>query len=90
MRLTELTGKEIVNLANGARLGMVGESDLVVDAQTGRVSSIILPRKGNFFSFWVEKQQQLVIPWEAVRRIGREVIIVDIDQANLNFRRHLL
>ncbi|MGB9903888.1 MAG: YlmC/YmxH family sporulation protein [Desulfotomaculales bacterium] len=90
MRLTELTGKEIVNLANGARLGMVGESDLVVDAQTGRVSSIILPRKGNFFSFWVERQQQLVIPWEAVRRIGREVIIVDIDQANLNFRRHLL
>ncbi|MGQ9824765.1 MAG: YlmC/YmxH family sporulation protein [Desulfotomaculales bacterium] len=90
MRLTELTGKEIVNLANGARLGMVGESDLVVDAQTGRISSIILPRKGNFFSFWVERQQQLVIPWEAVRRIGREVIIVDIDQANLNFRRHLL
>jgi YlmC/YmxH family sporulation protein len=90
MRLTELTGKEIVNLANGSRLGMVGESDLVVDAQTGRVSSIILPRKGNFFSFWVERQQQLVIPWEAVRRIGREVIIVDIDQANLNFRRHLL
>lgn len=89
MRLAELTGKEIVNLADGARLGMVGESDLVIDAQTGRVLSIILPRKGNFLSFWVEKQQ-LVIPWEAVRRIGKEVIIVDIDQANLNFRRHLL
>mgnify|MGYP000660477056 CR=1 FL=1 len=89
MRLAELTGKEIVNLADGARLGMVGESDLVIDAQTGRVLSIILPRRGNFLSFWVERQQ-LVIPWEAVRRIGKEVIIVDIDQANLNFRRHLL
>lgn len=89
MRLFELTGKEIVNLANGARLGVVGESDLAIDAETGRVCSIILPRKGNLLNFWVDRQQ-LIIPWEAVRRIGREVIIVEIDQANLNFRRHLV
>lgn len=89
MRLIELTGKEIVNLYNGARLGVVGESDLAIDTETGRIRSIILPRKSNLLSFWVEKQQ-LIIPWEAVRKVGKEVIIVDLDQANLNFRRHLL
>ncbi len=89
MRLVELTGKEIVNLYNGARLGVIGESDLAIDAETGRIRSIILPRKGNLLNFWVDKQQ-LIIPWEAVRKIGKEVIIVDLDQANLNFRRHLL
>jgi len=89
MRLFELTGKEIVNLTNGARLGVVGESDLAVDTETGRICSIILPRKGNLLNFWVDRQN-LIIPWEAVRRIGKEVIIVEIDQANLNFRRHLV
>ncbi len=89
MRLFELTGKEIVNLANGVRLGVVGESDLAIDAETGRVCSIILPCKGNLLNFWADRQQ-LIIPWEAVRRIGKEVIIVELDQANLNFRRHLV
>jgi YlmC/YmxH family sporulation protein len=89
MRLVELTGKEIVNLYNGARLGVIGESDLVIDAETGRIRSIILPRRGNLLNFWVDRQQ-LIIPWETVRRIGEEVIIVELDQANLNFRRHFI
>ncbi|MGQ9513085.1 PRC-barrel domain-containing protein, partial [Thermodesulfitimonas sp.] len=39
MRLGELIGKEIVNLYDGARLGVVGESDLTIDAETGQVHS---------------------------------------------------
>lgn len=88
MRLGELAGKEIVNLYNGARLGVVGDSDVAIDAESGHVRSIILPRKGNFVSFWVDKQQHLVIPWEAVKKVGAEVIIVDLDQTNLNFHRY--
>lgn len=88
MRMGELTGKEIVNFFNGARLGIIGESDMIFDAESGRIHAIILPRKGNLINFWVDKQQ-LTIPWEAIRKIGKEIIIVDIDQANLNFRRHL-
>ncbi|MDQ0286636.1 YlmC/YmxH family sporulation protein [Desulfofundulus luciae] len=89
MRLTELAGKEIVNIYDGARLGVVGESDVAIDIETGQVQSIILPRRGNPISFWFDRQQ-LVIPWEAVRKIGSEVIIVDLDQANLNLRRYSL
>ena len=29
-------GKEIVNIYNGARLGVVGESDLAIDLETGK------------------------------------------------------
>ncbi|MCL6634145.1 MAG: YlmC/YmxH family sporulation protein [Peptococcaceae bacterium] len=88
MRMGDLAGKEIVNIYNGARLGVVGESDMAVDIESGEIRSIILPRRNNFFSLWVDRQQ-LVIPWEAVRKIGSEVIIVELDQTSPNYRRFL-
>jgi YlmC/YmxH family sporulation protein len=77
MRLTELMGKEVVNIFNGARLGVIGESDLTIDADSGHVHAIILPRRGNIVSMWSERQQ-LTIPWDAVRKIGTEVVIVEL------------
>jgi len=87
--MAELAGKEIVNLYDGARLGVVGESDLVIEPGSGKITSILIPRKNNFISLWVDRQH-MVLPWEAVKKIGFEVIIVDLDQTNLNFRRHLV
>lgn len=81
MRLGELAGKEIVNLCTGARLGVIGESDLVIDGESGFVRSIILPRRTNLLNLWLDRQQ-LVIPWEAVRKIGSEVVVVELDQMN--------
>lgn len=87
MRLGELVGKEIVNINNGARLGVVGESDVTIDVETGAICSIILPRRSNFINMWVDKQQ-MIIPWESIRKIGEEVIIVEIDQANPLFQKY--
>ncbi len=87
MRLGELVGKEIVNIYNGARLGVIGESDLTIDIESGTVCSIILPRRNNFINMWVDKQQ-IVIPWDAIRKIGEEVIIVEMDQATPIFQRY--
>jgi len=89
MRMCDLVGKEIVNIYNGARLGVVGESDLTIDTESGEILSIILPRKNNLINLWVDRQQ-LVIPWEAVKKIGSEVIIVELDQTNPNYRRYFI
>jgi len=89
MRMSELVGKEIINFYDGGRLGTVGESDLVIDLDSGRVQSLILPGKTNLLSFWGD-QQQMVIPWEAVKKIGAEVIIVELDRTNLRGRRYML
>ncbi|MGI6555417.1 MAG: YlmC/YmxH family sporulation protein [Bacillota bacterium] len=78
MRLSDLLGKEVVNLLDGSRLGVVGDSDLVIDNASGQIESIILPHRGGLKSLFGD-QQELVIPWEAVRRIGSEVIIVELD-----------
>lgn len=87
MRMGELVGKEIVNICNGSRLGVVGDSDMAINVDSGEIQSIILPRKSNFINLWIERQN-LVIPWEAVRKVGSEVIIVELDQSSPLYRRY--
>ncbi len=77
MKLSELMGKEIVNIYNGARLGTIGDSDLVVDGQTGNIDSIILPGKIGILNLLKEKGY-MEIPWKSVRKIGDEFIIVEL------------
>lgn len=87
MRLNDLVGKEMVNIYDGMRMGTVGESDMVVDQESGQIVSIILPNRGNMLNFWTDRQK-LVIPWESVKKIGREVIVVDIDYTHMRLKSH--
>lgn len=74
MELSRLSRKEIINLHDGARLGFVGDSDLIIDHQTGNIESIIISPKG----MKSRMTRELVIPWAAIKKIGDEVLIVDI------------
>ncbi len=87
MRLSELGGKEIINIFDGARLGTIGDSDLVIDPESGEIESIILPQRTNFFNFWIDRQD-LVVPWETVKKIGSEVIIVELDRTYTLYRKY--
>ena len=85
MRLNELVGKEMVNLYDGIRMGTVGDSDMLIDQETGKVISIILPNKSNMLNFWADRQK-LVIPWETIKKIGKEVIVVELDETHMRFK----
>jgi YlmC/YmxH family sporulation protein len=85
VRLCELTGKEIINIYDGMRMGNVGESDMLIDQESGRIISITLPNRGNILTFWSERQK-MVIPWEAVKKIGREVMVVEVDNTNMRLK----
>lgn len=87
MRLNELIGKEMVNIYDGMRMGIVGDSDMLVDQETGQIVSIILPNRGNALNFWADRQK-LVIPWDAVKKVGREVIVVDLDHSHMRLKNH--
>jgi YlmC/YmxH family sporulation protein len=80
MRLSSLTGKEVINLGDGARLGTIDECELTFDYKSGRIQTIVLPRRGNLFNFF-SNSQAVTIPWQAIKRIGDEIIIVDINNA---------
>ena len=46
MRLSELSGREIVNINDGARLGRIGDADLVIEPRSGRIKRLLLPLGG--------------------------------------------
>ncbi len=76
MRLSDLTGKEVINLADGSKLGTMDECELIFDLKTGKIESIVVPNRG-FFNF-LNYHNVNIIRWEALRRIGEEVVIVDL------------
>lgn len=85
MRLGDLAGKEVINIFDGMRLGEIGELDLLIDDESGAIDSIILPQRSNLFNLWLDRRE-MVIPWDAVKKIGSEVIVVELDQTYPNRR----
>lgn len=81
MRLSQLSGKEIIDLENGERLGMVGQADLVINEHTGLIDSMILPEAA--FLGLRRKREAIIIPWNAIRKIGAEMIIIEIRQRGM-------
>lgn len=81
MLLSDLAGKEIINLYDGAKLGLVGDADLDISLN-GSVEAIILTSRGGFSGFWASRgdrdRETLVIPWQTIKKIGSEVIIIDL------------
>lgn len=88
MRLSDLVGKEIINIFDGVRLGTIGDSDMIIDPESGEVVSIILPGRSNFLNLWMDRQE-IEIPWSSVKKVGSEVIIVDLDETYSQYKRYL-
>lgn len=78
MRLSEISGKEIIGLDNGERLGVIGDSDLEIHSETGKINAIILP--GTSFFGLGKKREEMVIPWEAVVTIGEDMVIIHVNK----------
>ncbi|HZK55784.1 MAG TPA: YlmC/YmxH family sporulation protein [Desulfosporosinus sp.] len=82
MLLSDLAGKEIINLYDGAKLGLVGDADLDISFN-GSVEAIILTSRGGFSGFWGARgdreREVLVIPWKSIKKIGSEVMIIDLN-----------
>lgn len=76
MRYSELAGKEIICIDEGIRLGVVDHTDLILNLRTGEVESIVIPYGHRWF-----KPRLIVIPWHGIKKIGRDLIIVDLASA---------
>lgn len=78
MRLSTIGGKEIVNLHDGSRLGLIAESDLLINKKTGRIHSLLIPSHRSFFNIF-SNNSLTEIPWESIKKIGNDMIIIDLD-----------
>jgi YlmC/YmxH family sporulation protein len=75
MKTSELRAREVINITDGRRLGLA--TDLEIDAETGRIRAIVVPGTGRWLS-WLGKSDEVVIPWDRIRKIGIDVILVDV------------
>ncbi len=66
--------KEVINIATGQRIGYI--SDVDIDMNSGTLNSVIIPGNGKFFGLF-GGEKDIVIPWEAIRTIGDDIILVD-------------
>ena len=66
--------KEVINITNGKRLGMV--LDVTANLKTGTIESIIVPGSTKFTLF--KQYEDIVIPWNNIEVIGEDLILVKI------------
>jgi len=67
--------KEVINIKDAKRLGFV--QDVTADLRTGVITSIIVPGNNKRFSIF-SSDNEVVIPWEKIKCIGEEIILVEI------------
>ena len=73
-RFSELRNKEIIHVCEGTRLGYL--NDVCIDTDTGRVTAIMVPGPCRFLGLF-GREDDYVIPWLCVKRIGDDLILVD-------------
>lgn len=77
MRFSEISGKEIVNISRGTRLGLLGQTDLEINPETGEINAFILP---NYKWFGMKKDDEMLkVHWQAIRKIGEDLIMIEED-----------
>ena len=70
MHLSELQQKEIINISNGKRIGII--VDVIVDT-SGNIQKLILEEKrGRKFS-----KEEYEILWNQIIKVGDDIILID-------------
>lgn len=75
-KITDLRCREVINVRTGFRLGYV--YDVLFDVECGQIVSLIVPGQSRFFGLF-GRQNDYIIPWECVKRVGDDIILIDTD-----------
>lgn len=75
MRLSELSGKEIVDVNRAERLGVLGQTDLEFD-ENGQITTLIIPSVKWFGLF--RNGSEVRVPWDHIKKVGTDMLIIDL------------
>jgi len=79
VKVSDLRMREVINVLDGKKLGNIIDIDL--DLERGKVLAFMLPGQVKGWSFF-SKKEELIIPWDKIVRIGRDVILVEVPSFN--------
>lgn len=77
MRICELKEKEVINICDGEKLGNV--CDIEFEEKTGKIIALIIPGPCKILGI-IGRDQEYIIPYECVQRIGADVVLVEIER----------
>lgn len=80
MTLSELRTKEVIDVQDGKRLGRV--MDLEFCPTDSRITALVVPAETSFLQTLRGEKCGMVIPWQNIRRIGDDVILVSTADLN--------
>lgn len=76
LRLSELSGKEIVDVKKAERLGVLGQTDLEIDVNSGQIKALLIP---SLKWFGLKRHgDEVRVPWSHIKKIGQDMIIIDM------------
>jgi YlmC/YmxH family sporulation protein len=75
IKISDLRMRDVVNILDGRRLGII--KDIELDVEKGKVTAIILPGTGKFMGLF-GKNEDMIIPWDKIKKMGVDVILVEV------------
>lgn len=81
---SDLHYKEVIDIHSGLRLGFVYDAEY--DDAEGQLISIITPGRTRFFGLF-GREDDYVLPWSCIVRIGSDIILVEAKDEQLRRRK---
>ncbi|AND39304.1 MULTISPECIES: YlmC/YmxH family sporulation protein [Cytobacillus] len=78
VKISEFQMKDVVNVADGKKLGNIGDIDININ--TGKIEAVIIGGTGKVLGFF-GRDADIVIPWKNIIKIGEDVILVRYQDA---------
>lgn len=78
LRYNDISGKELIDISTGARLGVLGQTDIVINKKTGKIESFILY---DYKWFGMKKNaDESTLSWDMIEKVGDEIILVNLEK----------
>ncbi|KAB2399156.1 MULTISPECIES: YlmC/YmxH family sporulation protein [Bacillus cereus group] len=79
--LSELSGKEVVDIEKAEKMGVLGYMDLEINEKDGQIQTLIIP-VGKWGGFKKEPQE-VRVAWSQIKKVGHDMLLCDsIDHSN--------
>jgi len=80
LKMSDFIYREVINISDGEKIGYV--ADIEFNKETGFINSIIIPEKTK--KLFLSKNHGIKIPWDNIKKIGDDIILVDISAEDYN------
>ena len=85
IKFTDLQCKEVICISDGRRLGFI--TDVQIEVPEGNICAIVVPGPCRFLGV-AGRQDDFIIPWNCIKRIGPDIVLVDAKPDSCRAPRH--